>query len=374
MSEVTVRVQKIKKDTVRTRLLIFGVIALLLLLASIFSEHLVPCDPYLQDLANAKAAPSAAHWFGTDRYGRDMLSRVIIGSRVSIFGALLLVCIVTLIGTAVGILSGWCSGKVDTVLMRMADIFLAFPGLVFAMAVAGVLGGGLQNAIIALAAVTWPKYARIARSQTLSVKELPFIKAAKLAGCGTLQIITRHILPNIIGPVLVTSVLDIGTGSGCIALALKHRFPHADVTAMDISTEALRIAQENAQELGLDIRFVQQNILEATPEPQKYDLIVSNPPYVCERERAQMERHVLDYEPEQALFVPDSDPLLFYRAIINYASTALMDGGMLAFETNREYATEVGTLMKEGGWSDVEVKRDVFNNERIVIGCLSRKL
>ena len=211
MSEVTVRVQKIKKDTVRTRLLIFGVIALLLLLASIFSEHLVPCDPYLQDLANAKAAPSAAHWFGTDRYGRDMLSRVIIGSRVSIFGALLLVCIVTLIGTAVGILSGWCSGKVDTVLMRMADIFLAFPGLVFAMAVAGVLGGGLQNAIIALAAVTWPKYARIARSQTLSVKELPFIKAAKLAGCGTLQIITRHILPNIIGSILVTAMLDIGT-------------------------------------------------------------------------------------------------------------------------------------------------------------------
>lgn len=211
MSEVTVRVQKIKKDTVRTRLLIFGVLALLLLLASIFSEHLVPCDPYLQDLANAKAAPSTAHWFGTDRYGRDMLSRVIIGSRVSIFGALLLVCIVTLIGTAVGILSGWCSGKVDTVLMRMADIFLAFPGLVFAMAVAGVLGGGLQNAIIALAAVTWPKYARIARSQTLSVKELPFIKAAKLAGCGTLQIITRHILPNIIGSILVTAMLDIGT-------------------------------------------------------------------------------------------------------------------------------------------------------------------
>ena len=109
-------------------------------------------------------------------------------------------------------------------------------------------------------------------------------------------------------------------------------------------------------------------------EVMKYDLIVSNPPYVCESERAQMERHVLDYEPGLALFVPDDDPLLFYRAIINYASTALMDGGMLAFETNREYATEVGMLMKEGGWSNVEVKRDMFNNERIVIGCLSRKL
>lgn len=168
------------------------------------------------------------------------------------------------------------------------------------------------------------------------------------------------------------SVLDIGTGSGCIALALKHRFPHADVTAMDISTEALRIAQENAQELGLDIRFVQQNILEATPEPQKYDLIVSNPPYVCERERAQMERHVLDYEPEQALFVPDCDPLLFYRTIIHYALTALKEKGTLAFETNREYAKAVGELMKEAGWCDVEVKKDLYNNERIVIGCLSR--
>ena len=170
------------------------------------------------------------------------------------------------------------------------------------------------------------------------------------------------------------SVLDIGTGSGCIALALKHRFPHADVTAMDISTDALRIAQENARRLGLDIHFTQQDILHATPEVMKYDLIVSNPPYVCESERAQMERHVLDNEPGLALFVPDDDPLLFYRAIINYASTALMDGGILAFETNREYATEVGMLMKEGGWSNVEVKRDMFNNERIVIGCLSRKL
>ncbi len=211
MREPTVRIQTIKKDTVKARLFLFGALVVLLLLASAFSARLTPYDPYLQDLANAKAAPSAVHLLGTDRYGRDMLSRVIIGSRVSIFGALLLVCIVTLIGTAVGILSGWCSGKVDTVLMRMADIFLAFPGLVFAMAVAGVLGGGLQNAIIALAAVTWPKYARIARSQTLSVKELPFIKAAKLAGCGTLQIITRHILPNIIGSILVTAMLDIGT-------------------------------------------------------------------------------------------------------------------------------------------------------------------
>ena len=170
------------------------------------------------------------------------------------------------------------------------------------------------------------------------------------------------------------SILDIGTGSGCIALALKHRFPQALVTAMDVSADALRIAEENAKLLQLDIHFVQQDILYATPEPQKYDLIISNPPYVCERERVLMERHVLDYEPEQALFVPDNDPLLFYRAIIHYAQTALKDRGTLAFETNREYAREVGELMRDAGWSDVEVKKDMFNNERIVIGCLSRNL
>ena len=170
------------------------------------------------------------------------------------------------------------------------------------------------------------------------------------------------------------SILDIGTGSGCIALALKHRFPQALVTAMDVSADALRIAEENAKLLQLDIHFVQQDILYATPEPQKYDLIISNPPYVCERERVLMERHVLDYEPEQALFVPDNDPLLFYRAIIHYAQTALKERGALAFETNREYAGDVGELMREAGWSDVEVKKDMLNNERIVIGCLSRNL
>ncbi len=211
MREPTLRIQKIKRDTVRTRLFIFGTLAIILLLCSIFCEYLTPYDPYAQDLANAKAAPSAAHWLGTDRYGRDMLSRVIIGSRTSIYSTLLLVGIVTVIGTAAGVLAGWCGGWVDTVLMRVSDIFLAFPGLVFAMAVAGVLGGGLQNAIIALAAVSWPKYARIARSKTLTEKELPYIRAAKLAGSGTGRIITGHILPNIIGPILVTAMLDIGT-------------------------------------------------------------------------------------------------------------------------------------------------------------------
>ena len=164
MTEPTVRIQKIRKDTVKIRLIVFGTLAVLLLLCSVFCEYLTPYDPYLQDLSNAKAAPSVAHPFGTDRYGRDMLSRVIIGSKTSIYSTILLVAIITAIGTMVGVFCGWHGKWIDVVLMRVSDMFLAFPGLVFALAVAGVLGGGLQNAIIALTAISWPKYARIAKN------------------------------------------------------------------------------------------------------------------------------------------------------------------------------------------------------------------
>ena len=243
MREPTVRIQKIRKNTVKTRLIIFGTLAVILLLVSLFSEYLTPYDPYLQDLANAKAMPSAAHLLGTDRYGRDMLSRVIIGSRTSIYSTLLLVAIVTAIGTVVGVFCGWHGKWIDTVLMRISDMFLAFPGLVFALAVAGVLGGGLQNAIIALAAISWPKYARIARSQTLSQKEMPYIRAAVLSGCSTPVLLARHVLPNIVGPILVTSMLDIGTMmmelAGPSFLGLGAKPPAAEWGSMMSDTRSL---------------------------------------------------------------------------------------------------------------------------------------
>ena len=209
--EPTVRVQKLRRDTLKARLILFATLAILLLLASVFCEQLCPYDPYAQDLSIAKMAPSAEHIFGTDRYGRDMLSRVIVGAKTSIFSTLLLVAIITVIGTIVGVFAAWVGGWTDTILMRISDLFLAFPGLVFALAVAGVLGGGLHNAIIALAAISWPKFARIARSQTLAQKEMPYFRAAKLAGGSSLKIIVKHVLPNIMGPILVTSMLDIGT-------------------------------------------------------------------------------------------------------------------------------------------------------------------
>ena len=167
---------RLNKSGVKTRLAVFGALALLLIVCSFFSAYLTPYDPYLQNLDIAKQPPTRAHPLGTDRYGRDMLSRVIAGSRASIFSTLLLVAVITGLGTAVGVTCGWVGGLTDTVLMRISDVFLAFPGLVFALAVAGSLGGGLQNAIIALAAISWPKYARIARSQTLSQKESQWMK------------------------------------------------------------------------------------------------------------------------------------------------------------------------------------------------------
>ena len=211
MREPTVRTQNIQKNNLKRRLYFFSFLAITLIICSLFSEYLCPYDPYLQDLSIAKEPPSAEHLLGTDRYGRDMLSRVIIGSQTSIFSTLLLVSFITIFGTVIGVICAWNGKTVDNILMRISDMFLAFPGLVFALAVAAVLGGGVQNAVIALAVISWPKFARVARSQTLVQKESVYLRAVKLAGSSTKKLIFKHILPSISGPILVTAVLDIGT-------------------------------------------------------------------------------------------------------------------------------------------------------------------
>ena len=209
--QVTVRVQKVRKNRIKLKLFIFAALAAALILITIFAKYICPYDPYAQDLSQAMQPPSSTHLMGTDTYGRDMLSRVLIGAQTSISSTFVLVAIITVVGTIVGIICGFYGGIVDSVMMRISDICLAFPGLVFAMAVAAVLNGGVRNAVIALALISWPKYSRIARSQTLAMKNLPYVHAAQLAGDTTGQLIFRHILPNIIGPILVTSMLDIGT-------------------------------------------------------------------------------------------------------------------------------------------------------------------
>ena len=209
--QVTVRIQKVKKNRIRMKLIVFAGLAAALLLITIFAKYICPYDPYAQDLTQAMQPPSAAHLMGTDTYGRDMLSRVLIGAQTSISSTFALVAIITVFGTVVGIFCGYYGGIVDSVMMRISDVCLAFPGLVFAMAVAAILDGGVGNAVIALALISWPKYSRIARGQTLSIKNLPYMQASQLAGDSVLQMIFRHVLPNIAGPILVTSMLDIGT-------------------------------------------------------------------------------------------------------------------------------------------------------------------
>lgn len=169
------------------------------------------------------------------------------------------------------------------------------------------------------------------------------------------------------------SILDIGTGSGCIAITIALALPQARVTAWDISTDALAIAAGNAHRLGASVRFEHQNALSAPDDEERWDVIVSNPPYICDKERADMSDNVLSYEPELALFVPDSDPLLFYRAIARYASKALKPGGRLLFETNTAYAHEVAQAMANEGFTAIEVRNDCFGKPRMVKGAFIRE-
>ena len=170
-------------------------------------------------------------------------------------------------------------------------------------------------------------------------------------------------------------ILDIGTGSGCIAITLAAEMPEAEVTAWDISMKSLEIAKKNALRHHVDIHFQQVNILHSALNTQqspaiKFDLIVSNPPYICEKEKGEMEAHVVNYEPEIALFVPDNDPLLFYRAIAHHAIKALNLGGLLAVEINRAYGKETCELFKNIGFNDITLHTDSFGNHRFVTATL----
>lgn len=163
-------------------------------------------------------------------------------------------------------------------------------------------------------------------------------------------------------------ILDIGTGSGCIAISLKLRLGEAYVEAWDISEEALRTAESNAKALKAEVAFCKRDALRAEESVATWDLIVSNPPYICDSERAAMDDNVLLHEPHTALFVPDDDPLRFYRAIARYALHSLSNGGSLLFECNTRYAEATGEMMREMGFEDVTVNDDCFGLPRFVKG------
>ncbi len=164
-------------------------------------------------------------------------------------------------------------------------------------------------------------------------------------------------------------ILDVGTGSGCIAITLKQLLPLADVWAMDISGSALRIARSNAERQGVSVHFIHHDMEKTLPpDVPTLDIIVSNPPYIMDKEQGEMRRNVLDYEPHTALFVPDDDPLRFYRALCKMSETHLRPGGYLMLEINRALGKETVDLLKSHGFEQVELRNDAFGNLRMVGG------
>ena len=203
---------KIKKFIKRNKmfsLLVVAAIAIILvgILAPVIATH----SPYESNLHDAFIAPNSEHIFGTDKLGRDIFSRVIYGTRISLSAALILVILIFTIGTTLGVIAGYFGGIIDTIIMRISDMMISFPGMVLAIAMAGIMGASVKNAVIAITVVSWTKYARLSRSLVLKIKETDYIRAAKVTGCKTIHIITRHIIPNIISTLIITATTDIGT-------------------------------------------------------------------------------------------------------------------------------------------------------------------
>ncbi len=214
-------------------------IVVTLLLVAAFAPWLATHSPTAQSLTDRLQPPSAAHWLGTDELGRDIYSRIVYGSRLTLYVVGLVVIIVGPLGLAVGTIAGYLGGWVDTVLMRITDIFLAFPRLILALAFVAALGPGIENAIIAIAFTAWPPYARMARAETLTIRQADYIAAARIQGAGPLRIIGRHVVPMCLSSVIVRLTLDMAgiilTAAGLGFLGLGAQPPLPEWGAM-IST------------------------------------------------------------------------------------------------------------------------------------------
>ena len=191
--------------------IVYCILALAIVLVAVFAPLIATHDPYAAVLADAVKAPSSEHWFGTDKMGRDLFSRVIFGARTSLTAALCLVAIIVVVGTALGIIAGYFGGVVDAVIMRLSDMMISFPGMVLAIAVAGILGANIKNAVVAIAIVSWTKYARLARSLVLKIKNRDYIAAAKVTGSKTGYILWKYMLPNALPTIVITCATDIGS-------------------------------------------------------------------------------------------------------------------------------------------------------------------
>ncbi|HRE20847.1 MAG TPA: ABC transporter permease [Rhabdaerophilum sp.] len=207
------------------------VIIVSLLTVAAVAPWIAPYDPIAQNLSQRLLPPSAAHWMGTDELGRDILSRVIHGTRLTLAVVLLVVISVGPVGLLIGTLSGYFGGAVDTTLMRITDIFLAFPRLVLALAFVAALGPGIENAIIAIACTAWPPYARVARAETLVIRNADYIAAVRLQGASHLRIVLQHVVPMCLPSVIVRTTLDmagiilIAAGLGFLGLGAQPPSP-----------------------------------------------------------------------------------------------------------------------------------------------------
>lgn len=208
-----------------------------LILCAIFAPFLATHDPFAQDLGNRLLAPGeGGHLFGTDSLGRDIYSRLLYGARISIYIVLLVVMVAPLVGLIVGTVSGYAGGWIDIVLMRITDIFLAFPRLILALAFVAALGAGIENAVLAISLTAWPPYARIARAETLTIRNSDYIHAIKLQGAGPFRIVTKHIWPLCISSLVIRVTLDMAgiilTAAGLGFLGLGAQPPSPEWGAM----------------------------------------------------------------------------------------------------------------------------------------------
>jgi peptide/nickel transport system permease protein len=182
-----------------------------LILVAVFAPWIAGHDPLLQNLAGALQAPSSAHWFGTDEYGRDVFARLVYGSRITLYIVLLVTVIVGPIGLLVGTVSGYFGGWVDSLFMRITDIFISFPSLVLALAFIAALGPGLEHAVIAIALTAWPPIARLARAETLPLRNADFVVAVQLQGASSTRIILRHIIPMCLSSVIIRLTMNMAS-------------------------------------------------------------------------------------------------------------------------------------------------------------------
>ncbi|AKA67646.1 MULTISPECIES: nickel transporter permease [Clostridium] len=189
----------------------FLFLALVIITVAIFAPFIAPMSPYEANMTQSLKAPGDMYIWGTDKLGRDVLSRVIYGARTSLSMAICLVVVIFTLGTTLGIFAGYFGGILDAIIMRIADMMISFPGLVLAIAIAGLLGPNMINAVIAISAVSWTKYARLSRSMVLKIKKNVYIEAAIVSGTKTKNILWRYVVPNIITTMIVTAATDIGT-------------------------------------------------------------------------------------------------------------------------------------------------------------------